>query len=236
VNLTGREYVLVKAPVAQNDLAVIIGTQNGTQVNVNGSLVTTINAGQSYQYSLNAAGTAAVYVNTSNPSYVFHINTGNGEFGGAILPSLDYSGSLEVSVMRSTYRKFWVFLVTRSGNEGGFLFNGNPGVITAANFQTVPATSGNWRYASIDLSSVAIVGSTNTISNTSGLFQMGLIQSIDTGSSYAYFSGFTLFADASNESICSGNPVILNASIPNATYVWNTGANVAVAQRRILFM
>ncbi len=223
----GTEYIVVNSPsAAVNDMAIIVATQNNTQVNVNGSLVTTINTGDTYQYSIGSNG--AIYITTSAPAYVYQVTTAGHEAGGAIIPPLTCTGSQVVSVSRSSDKPFNVFLITTTGNENNFLLNGAPGIILASAFKSVPGTT-NWLYARIDLSSNVANGAPARISNTSSLFAMGLMEGITLGSAYGYFSDFSTSNSVTVKNHCVATPVsdTLSASLPLSHHLWNTGDTTA---------
>lgn len=221
----GTEYIVMKAPQSVNDQAVIVATQNGTQVFVNGILQTTLNQAQSYQYALNSSATGVAYINTTLPVYLFQLTTCVGETGGAVLPPIGCNGSSNLSITRSTNQPYYIFLITRTGNESNFLFNGTAGVINASSFQSVPGTSNLWQYAIIDLSSVAIVGSANYVTNSTGLFHLGLLQGLLGGSGYGWFSDFSSLGSTTFLEGCDGDVFNLAAiASSGATNVWYDGS------------
>ncbi len=227
VSMLGNEYILVRGFLnAPYDAAFIMATQDGTDIYVNNSLITSLNAGQTYQYNMGNAD--AAYITSSDPISVFHLSGFGCEVSLSILPSVHCTGSRSVSVSRSSSESFYLTMLTDSAYTGGFLFNGAAGFITASQFNTVPATNGQWKYARIELSlSDLPVGGIARIDNTLGVFHMGVIQGgVTSGCSYGYFSDYNQhqfnISVLNNDSIlCLGELISLSVNnIPNSVFTW----------------
>lgn len=223
VNKLGNEYVVIRGQLNGGiERAFVVASENNTQVNVNGSLVATINAGDTYMVTFS---TPEVYISTSENVYLLHLSGNGCEVGGAILPPLSCSGSSQLSVARSNNQSFILTFLVKNGGQGNFLFNGNTGVINASDFTVVPNTGGVWYAAKISISTAQLAsGQAGTISNSSDIFQMGLIHGGSTsGTRYGYFSGFSTInvIAGANSPVCAGQSIQLNATtIPGVTYAW----------------
>lgn len=229
VRMLGMKYIVVPGFLnAPYDQAFIVATQDTTMVTIDGVFVATINAGESYQHSLN--GISASYIETSAPVTVLQLSGFGCEVGASILPSIECSGSSSVTFTRSTVNPLYVTLLVKQGGEGNFLLNGVPGVISAASFSNVPFTGGVWKYAQISFDLALIpTGVSKTISNTSNLFHLGIIHGTSThGCRFGYFSDFSRYHynifDANTE-FCEGDSLtLISSEILDATYFW-TGPN-----------
>jgi gliding motility-associated-like protein len=224
--IIGKEYIALKGYLNGPDKLYIVGVTNGTQISIDGTLVTTINAAQTYVHTLS---NPAVYIETSSPAYVLHQSGFGCEVGEAILPPIVCTGSNTVAFVRSTNEFFAVNLLVPTGGETSFLFNGAPGVINPASFNFVPGTNNEWKYAQIDASSFTTALQSSRIENAAVKFHMGLIHGgSSSGCRYGYFSDFATLRyqiQSSNETVCQGDSIVLQTNeLPGATYTW-TGPN-----------
>jgi gliding motility-associated-like protein len=124
----------------------------------------------------------------------------------------------------------FLILLVPDGAEDDFTFNGNTGVINAADFQFVPGTNNEWRFAKLTIPIGNVpAGGTGVVVNSSEFFHLGIIHgSAGGGCRYGYFSDFSAFGyeiSASEASLCEGNTLELSTNlIDGATYNW-TGPN-----------
>ncbi|MEO6613235.1 MAG: gliding motility-associated C-terminal domain-containing protein [Chitinophagaceae bacterium] len=228
VNIIGTEYIAIKSTLnAPFDKLYITATQDGTTVSQDGTLVTTLNTGASTELTVSNSST---YIQTSAPVYVYHLSGVGCEVGSAILPKIGCTGSSRVSIARSTNESFIVSLLVQNGGQNNFLVNNVAGVITAAQFAVVPATSGQWYAARVTLPIGSYPnGSIITVTNTSHIFQLGVMQGgILSGASVGYFSDYNSIratASTSTPSLCEGAAIQLSAeTVISGTYSW-TGPN-----------
>lgn len=216
------------------DPVFILATQNNTQVTINGTVVTTLNAGQTYQYQFTAnplsnSANSAAFIQTTNPVYVSQVSGFACELGYSILPPLKCRGSRSVSVTRSQGDNYYITLVTLENYTDDFTFNGATGVINASDFQSVPGTFGAYKFARKLLSTTQFpVGSTVRIENTAGDFNMGVINGGGGNTcKFGYFSDFAqypvLCENISADSICSGDTIHLSVTNPlsSGVYTWS---------------
>ncbi len=223
--LLGTEYVAMSGFLnAPGDQLFITSIQNGTSISKNGTLLTTINAGQTFQ---TAVGGPSAYIQTSAPAYVWQMSGIGCEIGLDLLPPIVCTGSYSVSFTRSTTEDLYVNIMVRAGNQGNFLVNGAAGVITAAQFSAVPGTGGVWMNAQVLLPIGSYPQNTAiNVSNTTSFFHLGMIHGgPGSGTRFGYFSNFAkieVVASASAPNICAGSGLQLNAdTIPQATYNWS---------------
>lgn len=228
VSVFGYKYISIHGFLnAPNDKVFIIGSQSNTTVRINGSTAGTIGSGQVLNKASNGA---PMYIEADKPVGVFHISGFGCEVGGALLPSIECTGSRNVGITRSDTRPIYLLLLVPSGGETGFTFNGNSTVLPSSQFQSVPNTGNAWKYARIDISTNLAAGAAAYISNNLKDFHLGIIHGdAGGGCRYGYFSDFKIF-DAkagSNSPVCEGNSLQLNCQIGTAagvTFQW-TGPN-----------
>ena len=227
-NILGTEYIasngLLNGP---GDQLFITATQNGTTVSQNGTLLTTINAGQTYQTSV---GGASTLIQTSNPAYVAQLSGIGCEIGLGVLPPLLCTGSFEVAFTRSTTEPLYANIAVPSGYEGNFLVNGVAGYITSGMFAAVPGTGGAWLSAQVPFPNASYpVNTAIRVSNSTSLFRLGVLHGgAGSGSRFGYFSDFSqvkVASIANANDFCPGSTIQFTTdSILDATYAW-TGPN-----------
>lgn len=222
----GTKYIVVKGFLTgTSDRVFILGTQNNTSVSINGLVVGTINAGQTYSHTLNT--TNAAYIETTQPVYVLQLSGFGCEVGYSIIPQIECSGSSEVSFTRSTSNPLHITLIVQQGGEGNFLLNGVTGVINSSSFSDVPSTSGLWKYAQITFTETQIpIGTTTKISNSSDRFHLGFIHgNTNNGCRFGYFSDFAKYnfeISADQTQFCEGDTLLLYVNnLEDASIIWN---------------
>ncbi len=238
IEKTGKEYIVVRGmDNANQDRAYILATENNTQISINGTNIGTFNAGQTYNYD-NLVN-QSTYIQANKNVYVMHL-TGhlgfnNGiESTSSIIPPLGCSGTSAVNVVRNTVDDFTLLVMTKAGNQGSFLVNGNNSLLVTGDFSFVPGTSNGWVFARKSFSNGTLPNNQIiTITNSSGIFHLGTLSSYKNsagnvvGSNYAYFSDFGQFAInlGGNKTICAGQSVTLDAGAGTGrTYLWSNGA------------
>jgi hypothetical protein len=232
-NVIGTEYIAVRGFLLNLDRVFVTAANANTEVFINGSATpaVTLALGQTYMIELNEE---SIYINTSQPAYVFHVTGFGCEVGGAILPPIVCTGSFEVPFIRSTDELFAVIIVVPNGAEDAFMLDGQSGTIASSLFNPVPGTNGDWLYARIDLTSAIQVNQGARVQNTKDRFHLAIINGgANTGCRYGFFSDFSSLGyqvAASGEIICEGGNLVLTSNpIPGATYDW-TGPNGFSAQ------
>ena len=230
LSIIGKEYIIVRGFLnAPYDQVFVLATQNNTTISVNGTLVTTLNAGQSYTYAIGSANSA--YIVASNNVYVLQMSGFGCEIGLSVLPPIICTGSKNVSFARSTAESLFLILLVEAGGEGNFLLNNATGTINATNFNFVPGTNNEWMFAQITIPT-AIVAATATgiVSNSTNYFHMGIIHgSAGGGCRYGYFSDFAKLQyeiQSEDQTLCQGQTIDLATNIlPGATYNWTGPSN-----------
>lgn len=242
-SIIGKEYIALKGYLNGPDKLYIVGVTNGTQISIDGVLVTTVNASQTYVHTLS---NPAVYIETSFPAYVLHQSGFGCEVGQAILPPIICTGSNTVAFVRSTNEFFAVNLLVPTGGETSFLFNGAAGLVNPASFNFVPGTNNEWKYAQIDASTFTTALQSSRIENAAVKFHMGLIHGgASSGCRYGYFSDFAKLQyeiQSNDQTLCQGQPIDLATnSLPGATYTWSgpnnylsTGASITIPNAQII--
>ena len=227
-DLLGTEHIVVNGYLSPHDRLQILATEDGTNVDVNGTTVATLQEGQAHEHVL---VTPSTYIETTAPVAIWHTSGFGCEFGGAVVPHLECTGSRSAVFVRSTGETMNFNLLVRTGGEDDFLFNGQAGVLNVpgTQFFDVPSNP-DWKFAQITtLASQIPVGQATRIENTTSAFHMGIINGGgNTGTRYGYFTDYGAFKyQAVNQTLnpCLGDDVTLEVNpIENGTYDW-TGPN-----------
>jgi gliding motility-associated-like protein len=224
VNIIGSNYIAMNGALnAPEDQIFVTATQNGTNVSKDGVLLTTINAGQTYQIPMTNPSS---YIQTSNPAYCYQLSGIGCEVGSAVLPQIDCSGSTSVSFNRSSPNDLYINVMVQNGGQGNFLVNGAPGVVTAGQFAAVPGTAGVWYAAQVYLPVGQYAqGTVITVNNTTHSFHLGVLDgSVASGARFGYFSnygGVPSEATTTTYELCAGDDIYLFAdSTDGAVYSW----------------
>ena len=224
----GTKYVVQKGQLSGEEVAFVIPTTNGTIIKLDGNIIGTLDAGQTTSIYITSG---SHYIETSAPSYVWQV-TGNGcEVGGEIIPPLNCSGSSELRFVRTNDEPFILFLVTEAGSQNSFYLNGNNGYIPSSFFQVVPGSNGAYVAATVVLpSSIVPVNVSSIISNSSGLFQMGLLNGTPsgTGCRFAYFSDFGNKKLIQEQvTLCSGESIYIHGMSIDSSGIFSISTNHA---------
>lgn len=228
-DVIGNEYIINKGflNAGSNESIFIIASENFTSITVDDGTVTTqlMNQGSTFQYSITQPLTS---INADKPVYVVHMSGYGCELGMAIIPPTNCAGSDEVAFGRNNAQSFLLNILCRDGDHTNFQLNGNPALVPASAFNIVPGTGGLWRGAQIDYPTGNIaVGTQNLITNSTGLFSLGVINGgATTGCLYHYMSSFNrkVTTTAGNDTtLCNGVATIdLNGSVTGgaSTGIW----------------
>ncbi|MFO7977256.1 MAG: PKD domain-containing protein [Bacteroidales bacterium] len=224
VSVIGTEYIAMRGRIDQGrdnntpELFYVTATQNNTVVFIDGVQETVIGEGQTFSYEINKQ---THHIQTSSPSYVFHVAGFGCEMGGAILPPVNVcTGSTQVSFTRSKGEEFFLNILVRKGAEDGFVLNGDITAVPAAAFQAVEGTD-TWLAAELSFNESEIpVAQASLIENTKDVFHLGIINGGNwTGTMYGYFSDFNphqvkaaiVESGTDFEAFCYGQPIQLVA-------------------------
>lgn len=232
VDVIGTEYIINKGflNAGSDESIFVVATENFTNVSIDNGLgvtTTTLNRGDTYQYSITEQLTS---VSSDKNVYLLHMSGYGCELGKAILPPLNCAGSDQVSFTRTNGQSFLLDIIVPAGSEGDFTLNGSTTLIPAAAFAAVPGTGGAWMGAQIDYNTTDIpINTANLVTNSSAFFGLGIINGgPTTGCLYHYISSFyrRVLVDAGADSAyCTGQPTVnLQGTVEGGTItgIWTT--------------
>ncbi len=191
-NTIGLKYIAMKSKLEIEEYFYVIGTQNDTEVSIDGESEDIIDEGEILSYEFIHQ---YHYIEASKPVYVYHVGGFGCEIGAAILPPIDIcTGSSQISFTRSTSQGFFLNILVREGAEDGFILNGVDNVISEDDFQPVFGND-DWLIAEFEAGVDGFpdleAGQTNIIENVKDVFHLATINGgSKTGTMYGYFSDF----------------------------------------------
>src|SRR5690606_17244426 len=151
-------------------------SENNTTISQNGTVVATINSGQTQQLNVVQGTNQATYIETSSPAVVWQLSGINCEVGATQLPHVECTGSNTVSYIRMFNYELYFNIIVPAGGQNSFVVNGAANFVTGADFLPVPGTGNSWFYARKMMPiSLFPVGSIINITNASGLFHLGVL-------------------------------------------------------------
>ncbi len=229
---TGLRHIVVKGNLSNNwDRVVVLATEDDTEVFIDGSdTPILLDEGEQHVYNMDGDAT---YIEGSAKLYVFHASGLGKQLAGAIIPSLECTGSNQVSVVRTSTSDFIMLIAIRAGSEGNFEVNGNPNVIEASDFSPVPGTDGEYVFAKITPSVAQVPsGAASLITNFSDeLFHLGIIsRQGGATANYGYYSAFSFLNIGNNFEVCLNDTLTLDAGPGKTAYFWNTGEETQTIQ------
>ncbi|MEO9477062.1 MAG: Ig-like domain-containing protein, partial [Cyclobacteriaceae bacterium] len=189
--LLGDEYVLVRGGTGStSDYAVIIGVTNGTEVKVDGSgtPITTLSAGEVYEYQLTGGLGTPHLIETSADAYVYHVSGLNSdEVGMAAFPAKFCTGSTSIQFTRfGTGMTNTAQVVMATSELSSFTLNTTKTISTMGlTTTTVPGRS--------DLSVFTIPDSeisTDNLVEADDFFQLGVIVANGSSGTYGFLTGY----------------------------------------------
>ena len=229
-NIIGKEYIIVRGylTTSVDDQVYVLsaGDNNSVFLNGNSIAVATLNRGGMYSFSISTSNPVA-YLVSDKPVYVQHLTGFGPESASALLPTIECTGSSRVAFTRSSSDNFTLTIVTEDGSQGNFNIDGNTTLVNATQFQPVPGTLNPQRvYARVVLSAADLPIGPHVITNSSNIFQMGIINASpgNIGCRYGYFSDYARLNLGTDETICAGESKLLDAGNGWNSYMWSTGA------------
>jgi len=227
--LAGKEYVVMPGSLTNgaSDYIFIYPIKDGVTITVDGAAAGTFNLGQYHR--IDNYGTAK-YITSSDSVLVYQIAGTGCEVGGAVIPSLTCTGSQSVGIVRNNTLDFILSILAKQADIGAFTFKKSsgiiPGVIPASAFSAVGASG--WYAASIDLniSDPIVNGEGAIISNSLGVFHLGVTSNTGGGTAFGYFSNFgSISGEIQNAgtTICETGKAELTVTIPGgaSSYQWS---------------
>jgi len=237
VDNIGTEYIVVKGKLdaAVEESFYILATQNATKVYINGNAteVASLFRGETYQYDISGVGNNFTYIETSEPVYVTHVTGVGTEMAQAILPTINCTGSDEVSFVRSSSNNFYLSLIVKSGFETDFDISDATikSAVNANNWTAVPGTGGVWLAKLLDLSSSVTEDLGYVLKNDSSIFIMATLNAgAGSGARYAYFTDFVsqTYVTAGNDTtICANSFLALTGLVTGSvkTGKWSSSGS-----------
>ena len=221
----GTKHIVVRGGLTNNaDRIVVCATVDDTELFIDGSLdPILIDEGMQYEYAFSGP---VSYLTSSEKVSVFHISGFGDQLAGAIIPSLDCTGSNQVGFVRSLNAPFYLTLTIRAGSEDSFVLNGNASLVPASAFNIVPGSNGEYVYARISFTPSQVpVNVANLITNFGDeLFHLGITNGNSSSKcNYGYFSAFSFLNIGENAEVCIGDSVLLDAGPGKTSYLWSTG-------------
>jgi gliding motility-associated-like protein len=236
INNTGKKFIAVKGELSApgffaSDFCYIWPTEDNTEIIINGTpLSRKYNRGESFEFQLS---NYSAYITTDKNVYVFQLTGTGTEAAATSLPSIECTGSQSVSFVRPSAGALYLNILCKTADIGNFSIKGDATLITSSMFSVVPGSAGIWQFARINISSNAILNAliniydATSITNSSGLFHLGFLNSSGGGSRLGYFSNYAqvTLAPVITSTACFGSDIKLAATeLLNVSYQW-TGPN-----------
>ena len=183
----GNHFAVTSSLTRNNDVVRVTVLNNNTTVSKNGSIVTTLNAGGTYDFQLTSTE-GSCYIETSGPSVCYLYLTGQSCGGGSGDPSMVYITPIEQNIRKITFGTYYnsntstlrqyVNIVTATNNVSSVTLDGNS---ISNEFNTL-AGNANYSYARLNISHA-----THTLQCDSGL--VAHVYGLGNVTSYAYNVG-----------------------------------------------
>lgn len=188
LRLAGTQYIAIRYGGNVEELYFFPATEDSTTVYANGVQVAQMKGCG----SVTTAGKAklvlpvgATYINSDHPIIVLQITSNGTELGGAILPSLTCTGSEEIAYKYTQSSGATISIVTKTEFVDGFAVNGDPSKMPSTFFLPVPGAP-EWSYTYKPATETNQI----RITNSKGVFHMGVIDNPGSTCSFGYFSNF----------------------------------------------
>lgn len=225
----GTDYIMNRG-TGSLEMIFVLATQNNTSITVNDGVTNNtqvINWAETYTYT---ATQPITYIKTNKPVYVLHVSGYGCRLSAAQVPAFYCAGTYTTAFTRASSDSFAINVFTRTGFEGNFALNGNPALVPASSFTTVPGSSGTIKSARIYYNTTDIpVGSHNVVTNTGDVFGLGIHNGSATkGSAYGYVSDFISMPSINagmDYTVCSNGSVLLNGQVGGGNVLGNWTTN-----------
>ena len=223
-DLLGTEHIVVAGYLSPHDRLQILATEDNTTITVDGGFVATLQEGQAHEYVLAAP---SAFIQSTSPVAIWQTTGFGCEFGGALLPHVECTGSKSAVFVRSTSEAMRFHLIVPAGGENDFLFNGQPGPLSPTNISYFPVPGNpDWMFAQVTtLEGQMPVGQPTRIENTTSEFHMGIINGGgNSGTRYVYITDYGALkngTDNQSVNLCIGDPLVMAVdSVENGLYQW----------------
>ena len=189
VSLCGTSYIAVKN-AGNIEKVYIFPTEDNTVVSIDGIAqpVMNLNGNNKMVISLTSPAT---YISSNKKIMAWQISsaTGTNELGGAMLPKLECTGSMEASYRRvSRSTEIYFNIITHTENTDAFTVNGESGIITASDFSTVPGHP-EWSYCRKRMDAYSKPTGIR-LKNSKGYFHAATYDNLGSSCTFGYFSDF----------------------------------------------
>ena len=174
VDVLGTEYIVVEGEGATEQI-YLVATEDNTEITYYNPVEAkvTLNAGQSRVINFTSN---SIYLNSTEPVYVWHLSGVNNETGAALIPPITCTGNQRVNFMRPIDQEFYLILLTKAEHVDDFILDNNttPQVRSLfTQFRAVPGTNGEWQATRVDASFLEL--GFHQLVNTNGLFHLGTL-------------------------------------------------------------
>ena len=182
----GKKFVLTTSSMRSNDIIRVTALNDNCRITKNGSLLTTINAGATYEFEMQSSE-ASAFLETSEPASVFLYFTGYDYGGTNGDPSMVVINPIEQKINEITFGTFtvdvtqyhFVNIVTETADVAGMTLDGSN---IATQFSPV---SGNPVYS---YAKIALTYGSHTLRNSQGGF-IAHVYGLGNCESYSYSVG-----------------------------------------------
>ncbi len=186
VTTWGNHFVVTQSMLRDNDVIRVTSLSDNCQIRKNGTVITTINAGQTHQFEITSAETSC-YLETTQPAAVFLYLTSQSYGGTNGDPSMVIINPIEQQIEEITFSTFnsgnssyhFVNIVTDTDKVSGMTLDG---ANIASQFTPV---AGNTYYS---FARIEIQHGSHHIANNNGAF-VAHVYGLGSAQSYAYSVG-----------------------------------------------
>jgi gliding motility-associated-like protein len=232
-SVLGTEYIAIRTNTGTSgniQKVYILAIEDNTEVKY-GSSTIVLQKGQSFGTDITGN---SLYINTSNPVYVYQVTGYGYEMGSAILPSISCTGSTKVSIKRNLTGAFWVQIMVKTIDRNNFILrdingnnvntdyfgNNNNKLVWNDVSGTTPAKE--WVTAIINLgasnATYFSIDNPYTLENSSGKFHLSVLDENGASLSYGYFSAYNSLRVSGPTQECKGTSITLTTSADPSKY------------------
>ena len=208
INYWGKEFIVVNTGTSHSDRLRITSLYDSCMVRINSLLVTTLDAGETYETELNGTTTARI-IKTSKPSSVnlYFSSTFNQGVGDPSMVTISPVEQMMRKVIFASFNSSYTFnhyimIVARTSDRNSILLDGN--AITQ-NF-SVSTTNPTYSYAKISVSA-----GSHTLECVNGQGFIAYAYGMGQHESYAYSVGANM-VDLTNSIFANGQRIIASNS------------------------